>query len=88
MPLVAAKFVPRVPSDDQKHQRVDACTEIRHLACDDKTPDSANCYFSLFPKMKLKLKERRFDTTEEIQAESQKVLDTQTEKDFQDVQKW
>jgi hypothetical protein len=32
--------------------------------------------------MKLKLKGRRFDTTEEIQAESQRVLDTVTEKDF------
>jgi hypothetical protein len=33
--------------------------------------------------MKLKLKGRRFDTIEEIQAESQKVLDTLTEKEFQ-----
>jgi len=33
--------------------------------------------------MKLKLKERRFDTNEEIQSETQKVLDTLTEKDFQ-----
>jgi hypothetical protein len=39
--------------------------------------------------MKLKLKERRFDNTEEIQAESPTVLDTLTEKDFQEVfQKW
>jgi hypothetical protein len=32
--------------------------------------------------MQLKLKEHRFDTTEEIQAESQSVLDTLTEKDL------
>jgi hypothetical protein len=32
--------------------------------------------------MKLNLKGRRFDTIEEIQAESQTVLDTLTEKDF------
>jgi hypothetical protein len=39
--------------------------------------------------MKLKLKERRFDTSEEIQAESQRVLDTVTEKDFQEAfEKW
>jgi hypothetical protein len=39
--------------------------------------------------MKLKLKGRRFDTNEEIQAESQRVLDTLTEKDFQEAfQKW
>jgi hypothetical protein len=35
----------------------------------------------LFPKMKLKLKGRRFDTIEGIQAESQRVLDSVTEKD-------
>jgi hypothetical protein len=40
------------------------------------------CDFFLFLKIKLKLKGRWFGTTEEIQAESQRVLDTQTEKDF------
>jgi hypothetical protein len=35
--------------------------------------------------MKLKLKGRRFDTIEEIQAEKQRVLDTLTEKDFQEA---
>jgi hypothetical protein len=35
--------------------------------------------------MKLKLKGRQFDTIEEIQAEMQKVLDTLTEKDFQEA---
>jgi len=40
----------------------------------------APCDFFLFPKLKLKLKGRRFDTIEEIQAESQRVLDTLTEK--------
>jgi len=39
--------------------------------------------------MKLKVKGRRFDTIEEIEAESQRVLDTLTEKDFQEAyQKW
>jgi hypothetical protein len=43
----------------------------------------------LFPKMKLKLKGRRFDTIRVIQAISQRVLDTLTEKDFQEAfQKW
>jgi hypothetical protein len=36
----------------------------------------APCDYFLFPKIKLKLKGSRFDTTEEIQAESQRVLDT------------
>jgi hypothetical protein len=40
------------------------------------SPDLAPCDFFLFPKMKLNLKGRRFDTIEEIQAESQRVLDT------------
>jgi len=37
----------------------------------------------------LKLKGRRFDTIEEIQAETPKVLNTLTEKDFQEgFEKW
>jgi hypothetical protein len=40
------------------------------------SPDLAPCGFFLIQKMKLKLKGRRFDTIEEIQAESQRVLDT------------
>jgi hypothetical protein len=52
-------------------------------------PDLAPCDFFLFPEMKLKLKGRRFDTIEEIQADSQRVLDTLTEKDFQEAsEKW
>ena len=49
------------------------------------SPDLAPCDFFLFPKIELKLKGRRFDTTEEIQAESQRVLDTMIEKDFQEA---
>jgi hypothetical protein len=53
------------------------------------SPDLAPCDFNLFPKMKMKLKGRRFDTTEEIQAKLLRMLDTLTEKDFQEVfQKW
>jgi hypothetical protein len=48
------------------------------------SPDLAPRDFFLFPKMKLKLKGRRFDTTEGIQAESQRMLDTLTEKDFRE----
>jgi hypothetical protein len=47
--------------------------------------DLAPCDFFLFPKMKLKLKECRFDATEEIQDESPRVLDTLKEKDFQEA---
>ena len=39
--------------------------------------------------MELKLKGRRFDTIEDIQVETQKVLDTLTENNLQDAfQKW
>jgi hypothetical protein len=52
-------------------------------------PDLAPCDFFLFPEMKLKLKGRRFDTTEEIKAELPRVLDILTERDFQEAfQKW
>jgi hypothetical protein len=40
------------------------------------SPDLAPCNFFLFPKTKMKLKGRRFDTTEEIQAESQRPINT------------
>jgi hypothetical protein len=53
------------------------------------SPDLAPCDFFLFPKMKLKLKGHRFDITEEIQAESQRALDSLTENDFQEAfQNW
>jgi hypothetical protein len=48
-------------------------------------PDLAPCDFSLFPRLKIKLQGRRFDTTEVIEAESQAVLNTRTEQDFQDA---
>jgi hypothetical protein len=61
-----------------KQQSVDVCTELCQLASDNETflsrvitGDVAPCDFFLFPKMKLKLKGRRFDTIEEIQAELQ-----------------
>jgi hypothetical protein len=46
------------------------------------SPDLAPCDFFLFPKMELKLKGHWFDTTEEIWAELQRVLNTLIEKDF------
>jgi hypothetical protein len=40
---------------------------------------------SHFPLMKIKLKGRHFDAVEVIEAESQAVLNTLTEHDFQDA---
>jgi hypothetical protein len=46
-------------------------------------------YFPLFPRLKIKLKIRHFDTTEVIEGESQVVLNSQKEYDFQDAfKKW
>ena len=46
-------------------------------------PDLAACDFFIFPKLKFRMKSRRFDTIEEIQEESQPVLDTIPKRDFQ-----
>jgi hypothetical protein len=39
------------------------------------SPDLAPCDFALFPKLKMKLEGRRFETVSDIQRESQAVLD-------------
>jgi hypothetical protein len=46
------------------------------------SPDLAPCDFALFPKLKMKLKERRFETVSDIQRESQMVLDSIKENNF------
>jgi hypothetical protein len=43
-----------------------------------------HCTF-LFPLLKIKLKDRHFDTIEVIEAESQAVLNTLTKYDLQDA---
>ena len=40
------------------------------------SPDRTPCDFFFFPKLKLRMKGRRFNNIEEIQEESQRVLDT------------
>jgi len=89
MHRVAAKFVPRILTADQKQQRVAhqflAKNKFALIPHPPYSPDLAPCDFFLFPKMKLKRKGRRFDTITENQAETQKVLDTLTEKDFQEA---
>jgi hypothetical protein len=53
------------------------------------SPDLAPSDFFLFHKMNIKLKRQRFDTVEEIQAETQTVLNILSKKHFQDAfQKW
>jgi hypothetical protein len=45
-------------------------------------PDLAPCDFALFPKLKTKMKGRRFETVSDIQRESEAVLDSIEESDF------
>jgi hypothetical protein len=47
------------------------------------SPDLAPADFFLFPKMKMQQKGRRFHTIPEIQCESQKVMDSLTQNDFE-----
>jgi hypothetical protein len=49
------------------------------------SPDLAPCDFSLFPQLKIILKGCHFDIIEVIEAESQALLNTLPEHDFQDV---
>ena len=81
MHCVTAKFVPRVLTADQKQQQPTSFWRKKKIAViphPPYSPDLAPCDFFLFPKMKLKLKGRRFDAITEIQAETQKVLNTLT----------
>jgi hypothetical protein len=45
-------------------------------------PDLAPCDFDLFPKLKMELKGRRFETVPDNQRESQAVLDSVKGNDF------
>ena len=45
-------------------------------------PGLALCDFFLFPKMKLKLKGRRFDSIKEVQTESRDAIKMLTQNDF------
>jgi hypothetical protein len=46
------------------------------------SPDLALCDFTLFPKLKMKLKGRCFETVSDFRRESQAVLDSIKENDF------
>jgi hypothetical protein len=53
------------------------------------SPDLAPADFFLFPKMKMQLKGRRFHSVADIQRESQKVMDSLTQNDFEAaLQQW
>jgi hypothetical protein len=47
-----------------------------------QSPDLAPCDFALFPKLKMNIKGRRFETMSDTQRESQAVLDSIKENNF------
>jgi hypothetical protein len=55
---------------------------VPHPAC---SPDLAPCDFALFPKLKMKLKRRSFETVSGIQRESKAALDSIKENCFYDA---
>jgi hypothetical protein len=76
------------PNFDDK--RTGRCTTTAHRLT--LTFSTGNFYqkqhdpnFLCFPRLKIKLKCHHFDTVEVIEAESQAVLNTLTEHDFQDA---
>jgi hypothetical protein len=55
---------------------------VSHTPC---SPDLAPCDFILFPKLKMKLNGRRFETMSDIQRESQAVPNNTKENYFRDA---
>jgi hypothetical protein len=91
MHRVVAKFVPTLLHHDNAPSHTSILTQpflAKYKRLSSPTtpysPKLAPCDFFLLLKRKVKRKGRRFDTIEEIQAKSQRVFDTLTEKDFQE----
>ena len=87
MKQVAAKFVPRVLTEDQKQSR----NERQLLTKNDMTPlthppyspDLAPCDLSLFPRMKKDLKGNRFVDVDEVKEKTTMALQGITLQEFQ-----
>ncbi|PNF37365.1 hypothetical protein B7P43_G17725, partial [Cryptotermes secundus] len=92
MRRIAANFVTQLLQNEQKQHRLEQFLAKNKMAVVPHplySRDLAPCNFFLFPKMKIKLKGRRFDTVEEIQEETQMVPNTLPKKDFKDAsEKW
>ncbi|PNF17714.1 hypothetical protein B7P43_G07366 [Cryptotermes secundus] len=91
MRRTAVKLVPRLLQNEQKQHRLEVCRELQQQLQEDPnflskvvTGDESWVY-GYDPESK----QQSFDTVEEIQAETQTVLNTLTKKDFQDAfEKW
>jgi hypothetical protein len=87
------KFVPWLLQNEQKQHHLEVRRESQHQLLEDpnvfRRLSLASSGLFFFPDTNIKLKGRRFDTVEEIQAETETVLNTPTTKDFQDLcQRW
>ena len=60
----AAKFVPRLLSEDQRANRLDVCREMKDQLKTDPDFWSKIITFFLFPRMKRDLKGKRFQSVE------------------------
>jgi hypothetical protein len=66
----------------QKHGNSENCDNMNVALHPHYLPDLAPCSFSLFPRLKIKLKGNHFDTIKVTEAESKAVLKELTEHDF------
>ena len=82
MHRVAAKFVPRLLTEEQKQNRVTVSQDLLDRSNTDEN-------FSLLQKLKSTLKGRRFQTVEEIKENSLQDLRAIPQNTFQDAfQNW
>jgi hypothetical protein len=85
MRRIAVKFGLRLLQNEQKQHHVEVCRVLQQQLQEDPDIISKIVTGSIrlfFPKMKIKLKGRRFVTVEEIQADTRTVLNTLTTKQF------
>jgi hypothetical protein len=86
MHCIAAKFAPQLLANDQKRRRVNVRLELREKANEDPTFISriitGDESWIFFPKLKMKLMGKRFETVPAIQRELQAVLYSIKENDF------
>jgi hypothetical protein len=90
---ICEKFTPKFGDKDlavASRQRTVSRFHFHQEIFDQKRYDCGPhpSYFSLFPRLKKKLKGRHFDTIEVIEAESQAMLNTLTEHGFLDAFKY
>jgi hypothetical protein len=70
---------------DSGNKIIHSCTTSHFFLTGEHDCHPPASLFLLFPRLKIKLKDRHFDTTEVIEAESQAALNALTEHDLQDA---